>query len=241
MKARALGHVPTDEGTIAPSSVDAPIRHYHSDIRRSLLLAPVVLIATMYVVFQVAARLGGVQVAHYAGFAIYWLVWGVGAPLFVVGRHGVADVLLSRDPERHRLPWRAAILLAGPPIVAFAFVFPALFPSPRDAMLIALAAYALANGVLEEVFWRGVYARVFPLEMGRGLIYPAAMYGAWLLVPMSLYPSTLSDAIAVYCVGFAMGLLYGWVAWRTGSIRWTILSHVLTNLGGVGALVLFRY
>jgi membrane protease YdiL (CAAX protease family) len=241
MKADTLDTVPTASATIASSSVDAPIRRNHADIRRSLLIAPVLLIATMYVAFQMAERWRGLQFAHYAGFAIYWLVWGVGAPLFVVGRHGFADVLLSRDPPRHRLSWGAAILLACPPIMAFAFVFPALFPNARDAMVIALAGYAIVNGVLEEVFWRGVYARAFPTEMGWGLLYPAATYAAWLLVPMSLYPSSLSDAAAIFSVGFAVGLLYGWVAWRTGSIRWTMLSHVLTNLGGIGAFVLFRY
>jgi membrane protease YdiL (CAAX protease family) len=57
---------------------------------------------------------------------------------------------------------------------------------------------------------------------------------------MSLYPSSLSDAAAVFSAGLAMGLLFGRVAWRTGSIRWTVLSHVLRNLGGVGTLVLLR-
>jgi membrane protease YdiL (CAAX protease family) len=201
----------------------------------------VALIASMYVTFEVAEGWAGVQVAHYLSFAVYWLLWGIGAPLYILGRRGFADVLLSRDPQRHRLPWKAAILLAGPPIVAFAFVFPALFPSPRDSMLFALAGYALVNGVLEEVFWRGAFTRVFPTEMGWGLLYPAGMYAVWLLVPMSLYPSSLSDAVAIFAVGFTVGLLFGWVAWRTGSIRWTTLSHVLTNLGGVGALVLLRY
>jgi membrane protease YdiL (CAAX protease family) len=223
------------------ASTDATLPYPHAGTRNSVLIAPVVLIVTMYLTFRVAERLGGLQFAHYAGFAIYWLVWGIGVPLFFLGRRGLIDLLLSRDPPRHRLPWMAAVLLAGPPIVALLLVFPELFPAPRDAMLLALAAYALVNGVLEEVFWRGVFARMFPNEMAWGLIYPAVMYAAWLIVPMSLYsPWTRSDAATVFAVGLAIGLLYGWVAWRTGSIRWTLLSHQLMNLGGVGALILFR-
>jgi CubicO group peptidase (beta-lactamase class C family) len=32
-----------------------------------------------------------------------------------------------------------------------------------------------------------------------------------------------------------IGLGYGWVAWTTGSIRWTILAHVLVDAMGVRA------
>jgi membrane protease YdiL (CAAX protease family) len=31
------------------------------------------------------------------------------------------------------------------------------------------------------------------------------------------------------------GLQWGWVAWRTGSIRWTTVSHVLFDFSGLGA------
>jgi membrane protease YdiL (CAAX protease family) len=43
---------------------------------------------------------------------------------------------------------------------------------------------------------------------------------------------------AVLMVTVPIGLLYNWVAWHTGSIRWTVYAHVLTNLSGIGALVL---
>jgi membrane protease YdiL (CAAX protease family) len=41
-------------------------------------------------------------------------------------------------------------------------------------------------------------------------------------------------------VGVIFGLCWGWVGYRTRSIRWTVISHVLLDFAGLGALVYFR-
>jgi hypothetical protein len=40
--------------------------------------------------------------------------------------------------------------------------------------------------------------------------------------------------------GKILGLCWGWIAYHTGSIRWTVVSHVLLDFAGLGALVYFR-
>jgi membrane protease YdiL (CAAX protease family) len=50
----------------------------------------------------------------------------------------------------------------------------------------------------------------------------------------------MPGGILSYLFGaLVIGLPYGWVAWRTGSIRWTAASHGMRNLLGLGATLYF--
>ncbi len=207
---------------------------------RSFLIAPVVLIIATYAVFRLLMPLAGERTACFTGFAFYWLVGGIVLPVTLIGRDGVA-ALFGRHPVRRGLPFTIALgLLAVPVVFGFLFAFPAILPFASGATLLGLAAYAVVNGTLEEVFWRGTFARRFPSNPWLGMIYPAVIFSLWQLVPWAVFPSLLHvPAFIVLGVALPAGLLYNWVAWWTGSIHWTVLSHVLTNLSGVGAMVIF--
>lgn len=206
--------------------------------RRLLMLAPIALLVTMPVVFRLPADSPSTGLAR--GFLVYWLVWGLAIPILLAGPRQLLGILVTPGVPGSRIPWWVVILLGVPPLIGIAFVFPGLFPDSGDRTLAALLAYALINGILEEVFWRGLFARAFAGDIGRGLWYPAVMYAGWLVIALTAGgPWFAVDALAVFGAGLGIGLLFGWVAWRTGSIRWTVMSHVLMNLGGVGALVVF--
>jgi membrane protease YdiL (CAAX protease family) len=207
---------------------------------RSFLIAPIVLIIATYAVFRLLIPAAGERTASFAGFAFYWLVGGIALPVALIGRDGVA-ALFERRPVRRDLRFTIAlILLALPVAFGFLFAFPAILPFASGATLAGLAAYAVVNGTLEEIFWRGTFARRFPSNPWLGVIYPAVIFSLWQLVPWAVFPSLLHvPAFIVLGVALPVGLLYNWVAWRTGSIHWTVLSHVLTNLSGVGAMVIF--
>ena len=217
------------------------VKHYSPAARRALLIAPPVVVLAMFGVFQIATILLGVELGRMAGYIVYWLVCGVTIPVLVVGRHGIVDFLRRTPRLRALTGWMVAALLAVPPIVGFLFVFPTLFPTSGERIIFAVAVYAIVNGTLEEVFWRGLFARAFAHDAVRGFVYPAVMFALWQLVPLSLYPTWRPiDTLAVFGAGLFLGMLYGWLAWRTGTIRWTVLSHVLTNLAGLGAFLVFR-
>jgi membrane protease YdiL (CAAX protease family) len=209
-------------------------------VPRTFVLAPIVLILATLAVFNVALSLAGARLAHLIGFTFYWVFGGVVLPLALIGRDGFA-VLFAQRPVRWSIPLAIMlVLLALPVAFGFLFVFPSLFPVDRNVILLGVAAYALVNGTLEEVFWRGVFARRFPSNVWMGVLYPALMFALWQLVPWSVFPTwPVMPALAVFAVALPVGLIYNWVAWRTGSIRWTVLSHVLTNLSGIGALLIF--
>lgn len=89
--------------------------------------------------------------------------------------------------------------------------------------------YAVANGVAEEVLWRGTFVSAFPSDRLRGFLYPALAFAAWHVSPTSVLGSTLQLVLG----GAFIGLAYGWVAWRTRSIRLTTIFHVLTDFTGL--------
>lgn len=135
-------------------------------LQRVLLAAPLALVASTYVVFHIALRLFGDVSGYIVGFAFYWIAWGLAVPLFTVGRDGIV-AMFDRGRSQFGMPAVLAVpLLAAPAVYGFLFIFPGLVPSAGDRLVFAAAVYALMNGVLEEVFWRGLFVRVCP----RGLV-----------------------------------------------------------------------
>ena len=51
-------------------------------------------------------------------------------------------------------------------------------------------------------------------------------------VPLALSAGIIFDGGALALIGGAgaLGLLWSWIAWRTGSVFWTSIAHVLTNV-----------
>src|SRR5205085_1805684 len=94
------------------------------------------------------------------------------------------------------------------------------------------------NAAGEEVLWRGTYARAFPGARWLGYVWPALGFGLWHIAPQTIFPNQRTGGAASF-VAFAtlLGALFGWVAWRSGSIRWTTLVHVLFDFSGLGALI----
>jgi len=107
-------------------------------------------------------------------------------------------------------------------------------------VLLSSAALAIVNAIAEEILWRGIYPRVFPRQLVRGYLYPAVGFALWHLVPQSIHKSRMRSGTKAFLAGaFFIGLGHGWVAWRTRSIRWTVLTHILIDFLGLGGLIYF--
>jgi membrane protease YdiL (CAAX protease family) len=139
-------------------------------------------------------------------------------------------------PLSGRLMIVGIILVLLPPILPGLASF-RVYIGKVDIILVLLAfSFALINGVLEELFWRGAYNAVFPDRFLLGYIYPTIFFGAWHLAPELAKPNPLPGGALSFIGGtLFMGFIWGWIAWRTRSILLTTISHVLTNfLGFVG-------
>jgi membrane protease YdiL (CAAX protease family) len=195
------------------------------------ILIPVVVPTAMVGVFRVAQDHLPSSLAYAAGFACYWGTC-LGLATVVLGRRRLAAVVGDVRPRIPRPAVLGAALLLWPPVGAIVTRFiPELREVGPGIVLVSLAIAAL-NTVAEELLWRGVFITLWPRDIVLGWLWPAIGFGAWHLAPQVIHPSSLGP-VAYAVAATAIGLSWGWVAFRTGSIRWVGLSHVVTDASGL--------
>jgi uncharacterized protein len=202
------------------------------DPRRLVALSlPVVVPLAMTGTFIVARDRLGDHAGYVAGFATYW----AGCAALSVGILGRKRALAMFRERRPRLPRPAvlgAALLVWPVAGAVATRFIPELPDSTLLMLATAGLVALANATLEELLWRGVYISLWPANPWLGVVWPAIGFGAWHVAPQVIHGSA-AGPIAFAAGATAIGLSWGWVAWRTGSLRWVSVSHLLTDGSGI--------
>jgi Type II CAAX prenyl endopeptidase Rce1-like len=206
----------------------------------ALVVAPPLLISSMLGVFRGCCALLAPKVGYFLAFVCYWLVWCLAFPLWIL--RGDTRACLFRRPA-HPLgkpAWLGLLLLLFPALGAGVTIFARRLRKASTPVLLSSAALAIVNGLGEEVLWCGLYPHVFPRQLVRGYLYPAVAFALWHLVPLSIHKSRMRGGTRSFLAGaFFIGLGHGWVAWQTGSIRWTVLTHMLTDFLGLGGLIYF--
>ncbi len=203
-------------------------------LRRATLVAdPVLLLITMTAAFLAFVALFGPRTGFVLAMAIYYLGWCVAFPLWAVGADEVRASLREGTSRALRPPWFGWVLLAIPVAIAVAVGASEVWPHATLAVVAWTVPVALVNGTLEEVLWRGTFARAFPTSLVLGYLWPAIGFGFWHLAPIAADIGAYgAQGVAAFIGGGVLfGLCWGWVAYRTGSIRWTVVSHILVNLG----------
>ena len=158
---------------------------------------------------------------------VYWLVFCL--PVIAVHiwpQRG--DIFTERLAWRN---WWVPILLLVQVLAIAALLF-----VPHTAMLTTNAAMlaaiiGLINAPLEETAWRGGFLRVFADKRRLGF------WLAWILSSAIHLPLLLGAGLTFgvawpVLVGVAalLGLFWGWLVWRTGSVFWTSMAHGFTDI-----------
>ncbi len=182
-------------------------------------------IVTMPIVFLGLAEILGDRAGWLLGFLVYWVVWGFGFPLWLLGGRRVAE-LLRTTPRRPGVLW--SLLLLGPPVGSLVMGWVPVDELTFAAVVVAIG-FALVNGTAEELLWRGVFITAFPKQRWWGLVYPSLAFGIWHLAPQTV-DAAEGGPIPFAVAAVFLGLLYGLVAQHTGSVRWPVASHVLADL-----------
>jgi len=200
-----------------------------------LVVAPPILLGTTAVMFKwLSARFGPVR-GYLGGFLFYWIGWCLCLPLSLLGTDGFLRLFQPAQPPFGSPGWLGIALLLGPVVVPFLTVFPAAIRGASRSAVLYTLLFALANGIMEEVLWRGTYVSIFPNDWWWGYLYPAIWFGLWHLAPQTVYPfKGPGGAIGFALIAVFLGLSFGWVALQTGSILWTAAAHVLNNFSSVG-------
>src|SRR5215470_188132 len=145
----------------------------------TLFIAPWLLLATTYLVYQLLERRYGKKWSYLGGFLFYWIGWCLLFPLALLGPRALVR-LFQGAPSLFGHPWwLGAFCLLAPPLVAFVFLFPQALRKASARLVLVSALLALVNGPLEEVLWRGAYLTLFPGQFWLALLYPSLGFALW--------------------------------------------------------------
>jgi membrane protease YdiL (CAAX protease family) len=182
-------------------------------------------------VFTSLARWLGADLGYLLGFCFYWL-WCVGVPLVLFGKDGLLSLLRDESPFFRRENWFLIALLA---LTIAGAVVGYTIPSLANVSLwiVLFAPIAIVNGTCEEVLWRGTYVKAFRHSVLLACIYPALGFAVSHVSPLLIYPAE-GGVVPFLLSTFFLGLAFGWVAYKTGSAKWTAITHSLIGLLAFG-------
>jgi len=192
-----------------------------------LILYPVLLVPMMASIFWLASRWLGAEAGYLLGFACYWLFWCLLVPRWLLGKAEFAALLRDRAPLFGRANRLAALLWLTVTLVSV-FLYAGEFLRAPPTLILLAAPLATVNGFCEEILWRGLYVRRFPRNPWVAILYPSLGFAFWHLAPQVIFPA--ESVIGLVVSTFFLALPYGYIAWRTGSARWTALSHSLSGI-----------
>jgi hypothetical protein len=205
-------------------------REMDSSRRIALLAAPLAVPLSMLGLYPLLKWLLGARRGYNLGFALYWAGWCFAFPRWVVGAGN-----LGRLFRRGRRPTTVDLAVLALP--AAGAVATELIPSAHEAdplaALVSVSA-AVVNATGEEVLWRGLYLEAFPDDPWLGAIYPLLGFTLWHLAPQTILPSRRGRLGFLLGAG-VVGACSTWGAWRTGSIRATLIPHIVTDACGIHA------
>lgn len=191
------------------------------------LLLPPLLLTVMAGVFGLSARLVGAEAGYLLGFGLYWLFWCLLVPRALLGKAEFASILRDRARLFSRTNWLAAGLWLTVTVIAILMYVTDFLRAPLTLVLLA-APLATLNGLCEEILWRGLYVRLFPRMPWLAIVYPSLGFAFWHLAPQVIFPAENVSGFVIST--FFLALPYGLIAYKTGSARWTAISHSLSGI-----------
>jgi deazaflavin-dependent oxidoreductase (nitroreductase family) len=191
------------------------------------VILPFALFFSTRLVFQSAAQWLGKEAGYLLGFAFYWIIWCLMLSWLVVRKQGLTSLLRDHRRLFARENWSAALMWLVVTAVAILMYGEDFVTAPPMWILLAIPLATL-NGFCEEILWRGLYVHAFPVNPWLGIVYPAFGFAMWHFAPQSLFP--VENVISFVLSTLILGLAYGYIAYRTGSARWTVISHSMNGI-----------
>ncbi len=168
------------------------------------------------------------------GLCLYWLVIGTAVLLTTTPSDRAALMVL-------RMPGRGLVLLGLLPVVALGWVALGTLQSvslPVVAFLL-IAAAALVNGTLEELFWRGA---ILPRPDREGIAVALALFVALHVALLFAQGITLRGGpLALLGGALVLGAIWMAMRLRSGTVGAGMAGHVAVNLFAFTDLVALNW
>lgn len=204
-----------------------------SDLRkRFILISPLVIIGVGYLTAYLIEGWTGL----WSWLPLALVFWGMTTLLIVTGGR---KAWIMRWLSRPRRSWGWSILA-----MAVGFLpLPLLVIGPNGttmAQWIPWAVFVVLNPWFEEGYWRGLLldaSSIWPAWLG--ILYSGVMFAvSYPLVWGTNFPEGRTPGLILSAL--AAGILWGVVYWRTGSLRWVVVGHLLFDVFSLAAPVLWN-
>lgn len=196
-------------------------------IARILLVLPFALTPSAWFVFTTLAKYLGRETGYLLGFLFYWAIWCLLIPWMILGKRDFLALFVDKTPLLSRPNRLTAVLWVFITLVTILMYGRDFLRAPLALILLA-APLATLNGLCEETLWRGLYVQTFPNNFWLAVLYPAIGFALWHLVPLQVFPEGSPSGFVLST--FFLGLAYGFIAYKTGSAKWTAISHSLNGI-----------
>jgi membrane protease YdiL (CAAX protease family) len=165
------------------------------------------------------------QLGYLLSLGVYWLIFCV--PVIALHAWRRHDGRLFSEKLRWQDWWVPLAVLVQVLAVAIAVFVPNTELLTTHGAMLA-AAVALVNAPLEEAAWRGGFLTSFAERRRLGFWLCWVLFTFW-HTPLLLARGIDIDALTLLGGAGVLGLFWGWIAWRTGSVFYTTIGHGLTN------------
>jgi membrane protease YdiL (CAAX protease family) len=189
------------------------------------IVTPLVLVAIMYPVFQLTVKIFGYQIGWYIGLILYWLIWGLAFPLWIIGKESIRKLIQPQKIDK-----KVFLLVIFPLLIALIARFFIGMGYEKESIwiLLLLLSTAFGNGFFEEVLWRGVYMKLFTGNIFYRMIWPSFWFAIWHYAPGSV--SSNSNIVALMIGAGLFGLYLSYIAKKTNTVWWSIITHTLSGI-----------
>ena len=200
----------------------------------ALIALPPVLIFCTAFAFNLFSKRLGKEAGYLLGFLFYWAAWCVSVPWICLGKDRFLSLFVDATPLLSRPNWPAAVIWALIILVTLVMYGQNFIRAPLTLILVAIPA-ATINGICEELLWRGLYVRAFPDNIWLAILFPALGFALWHLVPLQVFSS--GSKLRFVLSTLFLGLAYGFIAYKTGSAKWTAISHSLNGIFALSGMI----
>jgi len=201
-----------------------------------LLFLPLLLLLSTALIFFLFSQGLGKELGYVLGFTFYWVIWCIMVPLLILGKKGFISLFRGEVPLFRKENSIPVSLLVATTVGAFFMYFIPNVATTHIAIIMIGIPIAMINGTCEEILWRGLFVKNFPNKVILGLIYPSIGFAIWHLSPQLVFPSEggIIGVVIFIISTFFLGFCYGWVSYKTYSIKWNALSHILNSILAFG-------
>ncbi|KPU44315.1 CAAX amino terminal protease self- immunity [Oxobacter pfennigii] len=209
-----------------------------------LLMLSIVLVIALSLLALLVGNIMSKAAAYIFISIVYWGVFCIPLSLYYLGGANGIEKLHEKQPVSIPSGKKMLIhVLVFMPCIATLFVvfIPTISVAPIQVFAISML-YAIMNGTIEELYWRGVFTNIFPDDILKSYILPTLMFGLWHIALYFIKGMEYHGGLIALVGGATfMGFLWGYAAYKTKSIRAVTAAHIITNFFAFSGMIYMNW